>query len=112
MESLCLSIVMCSVVAGLPASGESVFRDIPMAEVQAVLSEPVPLHPRLLVTDASMAQIQAKLESQLVLQTYYEAMLAKADDLLAQPPVERAKTGRRLLSISRRCLDRVIPNTV
>ncbi|UCG49700.1 MAG: heparinase II/III family protein [Phycisphaerales bacterium] len=60
------------------------------------------------MTDAQIAQIQTKLKSQRSLEAFYQAMLAKADDILDESPVRRVKTGRRLLSVSRLCLDRVI----
>lgn len=89
-------------------AGESGFRDIPTAEVDAAFNRPMPAHPRLLMTDKQVAQIQADLKSQVDTQAFYKAMLAKADGILGQAPVKRVKTGRRLLSVSRECLDRVI----
>jgi hypothetical protein len=83
-------------------------RDIPLAEVEAAFDRPVPPHPRLLVTDEQLTEIQARLKSNPSLQAFYQAMLDKADDIVRQKPVERIVTGRRLLGVSRRCLDRVI----
>jgi len=108
MKHLCLSIFVFSLCLSSYAGAESAFRDIPMEEVQAAFNHPTPPHPRLFITNQQLAEIQTKLKSQPHLQIFYQAMLTKADDILDQTPVKRVKTGRRLLSVSRRCLDRVI----
>jgi len=59
------------------------------------------------MTDTQLAEIQTRLRSQPALQGFYQALLKKADEIIPQKPVERVKTGRRLLGVSRRCLDRV-----
>lgn len=108
MKHLCLLVAMCVLCVSIDADAKSAFRDIPVEEVEAAFNRPVQAHPRLFMTDAEVAQIKAGLKSQPALESYYRAMLAKADGLLDQSPVKRVKTGRRLLSVSRRCLDRVI----
>jgi hypothetical protein len=108
MKHLYLSILLILLCLTPCAAEESAFRDIPMEEVQAAFNRPTPPHPRLLMTDKQVTRIRAELKSQADTQAFYKAMLAKADDILGQPPVKRVKTGRRLLSVSRRCLDRVI----
>ncbi|MBN1805370.1 MAG: heparinase II/III family protein [Sedimentisphaerales bacterium] len=107
MKNLCTSILIFALCAGLCSGAESVFRDIPMEEVQKAFNRPIPPHPRLFITDKQLTEIQTKIKSQPLMQVFYQAMLAKADDILEQPTVIRVKTGRRLLSVSRRCLDRV-----
>jgi len=108
MNNRCLSIVVLTVCACSCAVADSVFRDIPMEEVRAAFDRPVKPHPRLFITDAQIDRIQRSLKSDPALKTFYRAMLEKAHDILDQAPVERIKTGRRLLSVSRKCLDRVI----
>ena len=108
MRHLYLSILLIVLCLASCAAEESAFRDIPIEEVQAAFNLPTPPHPRLLMTDKQVTRIQAELKSQADTQAFYEAMLAKADGILGQSPVKRVKTGRRLLSVSRRCLDRVI----
>ena len=108
MKHLCLLIAICALCVPVNAGAESAFRDIPVEEVEAAFDRPVQAHPRLFMTDAEVAQIKAGLKSQPALKGYYRAMLAKADGLLDDSPVKREKTGRRLLGVSRRCLDRVI----
>jgi len=108
MKHRCLSVLALALCVSSSVGAESAFRDIPMEEVRAAFNRPIPPHPRLFMTNKQATQIQTKLESQPRLQVFFQAMLAKADDILDKPPVKRVKTGRRLLSVSRRCLDRVI----
>ena len=108
MKRLCLSILVITLCLSYRVAGESAFRDIPAEEVEAAFDRALPAHPRLLMTNEQVARIKAEIESQVDVQAFYRAMLAKADGIMRQSPVERVKTGRRLLSVSRRCLDRVI----
>jgi hypothetical protein len=108
MKHLCLSIFVFSLCISSYAVAQPAFRDIPMEEVQAAFNNPIPPHPRLFITNQQVTEIQTKIKSQPHLQVFYQAMLTKADDILKQSPVKRVKTGRRLLSVSRRCLDRII----
>jgi hypothetical protein len=108
MKNLGLSILVLALCISPCAGTESAFRNISMDEVEAAFSRPIPPHPRLFITSGQVAQIRSKVESQPELKVFYQAMLSKADDILKQTPVKRVKTGRRLLSVSRRCLDRVI----
>ncbi|MHC4726256.1 MAG: heparinase II/III domain-containing protein [Planctomycetota bacterium] len=108
MKHFCLSILVFALSVSSCSGAESAFRDIPMEEVQAAFNQPIKPHPRLFITNKQVTEIQTKLKSQHPLQVFYQAMLTKADDILDRTPVKRVKTGRRLLSVSRRCLDRVI----
>jgi len=108
MKFFCLSVLLVMLPLCCCSAGESAFREIPAEEVQAAFNRPIPAHPRLFMSDKQVARIKAGLKSQADMQAFYKAMLAKADDILGQAPVKRVKTGRRLLSVSRRCLDRVI----
>ena len=108
MKHLYLSILIVSMCVSSSAGAESAFRDIPMEEVRAAFNKPVPPHPRLFMTDRQVREIQKEIKSQPSLQIFYQALLTKAEGLLDQKPVERKLTGRRLLGVSRRCLDRVI----
>lgn len=105
-------ISLFAVVIGLCISSlvgaQTGLREIPRAEVQAAFDQPLPQHPRLLMTDTQLAEIQARLKSSPALQVFYRAVLDKADTIISQKPVERIQTGRRLLSVSRCCLDRVL----
>lgn len=108
MKHLCLLVPLFLLAVSPCPGASSGLRDIPMHEVQAALDRPVPPHPRLLITDVQLADIQTRLKSSPTLQGFYRALLDKADDIVTEKPVERVVTGRRLLGVSRRCLDRVI----
>lgn len=103
---------LIAVVIGLCSSplmgAKAGLREIPMDEVQAALQQPLPPHPRLLMTDAQLDEVQMRLKSDPALQTLQRAILQKADGIIPRKPVRRIQTGRRLLSISRKCLDRVL----
>ncbi|MCU0917026.1 MAG: heparinase II/III family protein [Planctomycetes bacterium] len=108
MKQLSLLALVIGLCTSSVPGAQTGLRDIPMAEVQAAFERPLSQHPRLLVTDAQLAEIQARLKSSPALQAFYQAVLDKADTILRQEPVERIQTGRRLLSVSRTCLDRVL----
>ncbi|MBN1125153.1 MAG: heparinase II/III family protein [Sedimentisphaerales bacterium] len=108
MKHYAVSIIVCGLCVSFCIGTESTFRDIPMEEIQAAFRQSTLPHPRLFISDKEIASIQKKIQSQSALQAYYQAMLSKADSLIDRPPVKRIKTGRRLLSVSRECLDRVV----
>ncbi len=92
----------------LRAADDPAFREIPMQEVTAVFDGPAPAHPRLFVGDKQLSRVKKAVQTERLQRVFYKALLTKADDILDDSPVKRVKTGRRLLSVSRRCLDRVI----
>lgn len=67
----------------------------------------VPGHPRLLLLQGEEKNISEHLKSNPLLQKVHAGILARCDDFLSQPPVQRIKIGRRLLDKSRTCLHRV-----
>lgn len=108
MKRLDVFVVILILGLGTILQAESGLRDIPLSEVQAAFDRPIPAHPRLFMNDRELARIQTRIKTEKALQGFYKAMLAKADDIIKQKPVTRKQTGKRLLSVSRRCLDRVI----
>ncbi len=108
MKHVTLYLLILGLNISFSAGAETAFRDIPLEEVRAAFPKPVPEHPRLFITDSQLAQIQNNIKSQPPLQVFYQALLRKADGILNQPAAKRIKTGRRLLGVSRRCLDRII----
>lgn len=98
---LCLTVL--SLVS---ASGE--VREIPMSLVSEAFSGEVPPHPRLLITEQAMAEIKGLVGRDELAKGFADAVVEKADRIVKEPPVERVMTGRRLLGVSRKCLDRVI----
>jgi len=103
--SLILVVVLCFCCC---AGGEDAFREISMDEVEGAFKKAVAAHPRLFMGDKEVERIKGEIESDVRMGAFYKAMVAKADGILGQEAVKRVKTGRRLLGVSRRCLDRVI----
>jgi len=108
MKRISLYVVTLTLCASSFAGTQTGLRDIPMKEVEAAFERPLPPHPRLLMTDKQLAEIRTRLASDSSSQALYQAVLKKADGIIPQEPVTRIQTGRRLLGMSRRCLDRVI----
>lgn len=77
----------------------------------AALDEPLaglrPGHPRLLLLDERLAELEAAAAIDPLLASVREQVLALAEARLARTPLERKLIGPRLLSVSRECLDRV-----
>jgi hypothetical protein len=65
-------------------------------------------HPRLFFGPDEEAQLASKIADDPLLAEARERVVAVADDLMDVAPVERTKVGRRLLSVSRTCLKRVL----
>lgn len=104
---------LCAVVLALSLSSSWVSaasgrREIPLAEVEAACDRPARPHPRLLITDQQLAEIKIRLESDEPLQALCRVLMDKANAIVPESPVERIKTGKRLLGVSRLCLDRVM----
>lgn len=101
------SVGMVLLVLGLiamssPASAASVEDDL-AKRIEGV----APTHPRLFFTADETAPLKAKIDSDPLLQAVYRYLEGSADALLDEPPVKREKVGRRLLGVSRTCLQRV-----
>jgi len=80
---------------------------VSLAQVQAAFEKPIAAHPRLLLHDDECKQLGERIQENPRMQAYLDALIEKADSICRQEPVERVLEGRRLLGVSRRCLDRV-----
>lgn len=76
-------------------------------ELAARLEKVSPAHPRLFFTDAAIPGLQAKIEGDALLSAAYARLRFAADALMTREPLERKKEGKRLLGVSRECLQRV-----
>lgn len=65
-------------------------------------------HPRLLATSEDFERVRRRIKDDARLQRIWREVRKKADGHLAAKPLERIKTGRRLLGVSRQALDRII----
>ena len=73
-----------------------------------VCAQAVPEHPRLLVTAADWQQLPERREQVPAVNQIIEATLARADTTLDEPLLLYQVTGRRMLSVSREAVQRVI----
>jgi hypothetical protein len=64
-------------------------------------------HPRLIFKAKQREAIQARIEAQPLLGRAYDRLVKQAEAIFKTAPIERKKTGRRMLSVSRRGLRRV-----
>ena len=108
MKLRCSVILVAVLCFSCCAAGAGGFREIGMGEVEGAFKGAVPAHPRLFMGAKEAERIKGEIKSDVRMGAFYKAMVAKAEGILGQAPVKREKTGRRLLGVSRRCLDRVI----
>lgn len=66
-----------------------------------------PAHPRLFFTEAGADALEANLAADPLLAQLNAYVLASADEIHGLEPLKREKVGRRLLGVSRACLQRV-----
>jgi len=76
-------------------------------ELAARLGRIPPSHPRLFFSEGDEAALKAKIESDPLLEAAFERLQAGADATKHLDPVKREKVGKRLLGVSRTCLQRV-----
>lgn len=65
-------------------------------------------HPRLLVDDKGLADLRRSVNKDPLRRSLAEAVIRQAEGLLNVAPIKREKEGRRLLSQSRRCVQRTL----
>lgn len=76
-------------------------------ETTITLPNPLPAHPRLLVTKDDWQRLRRQVVEDPASARIYSTLRKKADALLTMPPVERTMKGYRLLAISRTALERI-----
>jgi hypothetical protein len=76
-------------------------------ELKDLIRKAPPEHPRLFFGRGGEAALRGKVDSDATLKKAVGHVMAVADGLQDLKPVERKKTGRRLLGVSRTCLQRV-----
>ncbi len=76
-------------------------------EVAARMNQAAASHPRLFFPDEAAPNVKAKIDGDTLLSSVYGHLQSAADELMDQEPVKREKIGKRLLGVSRTCLQRV-----
>jgi hypothetical protein len=97
------SCVWASIAA---AAGVALFATASVAE-DDVLASLRPGHPRLVCLPEELERVRQLIETEDLARSYRDQLLAEAEAILGQPLVEYKIVGPRLLTQSRRCLDRV-----
>ena len=64
-------------------------------------------HPRLMLKDDRLQELKKQYTKDKVLQGYIKDVLFRADGYMLEPPLVYKKIGKRLLKVSRECLDRI-----
>ena len=74
----------------------------------ACFANAIPEHPRLLVTEADWKNLPARMENEPIVKSIINTTIARADSVLEAPPLTRKLTGRRMLSVSRDAIQRIL----
>ena len=64
-------------------------------------------HPRLLLFQGEEEQIKLKIQQNEFLKEAHDYIITRCEEIINEPLLERVITGRRLLSISRKALERI-----
>ena len=64
-------------------------------------------HPRLFLFQGEEEQIKVKIQESKFLQEIHDYIINRCDEIIDEPLLERVITGRRLLSVSRKALERI-----
>jgi len=97
-------VIACCILAVIAAV---VCAPVGAEDLASRLAQVTPAHPRVFFTDAAIPELKARIEGDPLLAGVYTQLLASADAALAEEPLKREKIGKRLLHVSRACLQRV-----
>ena len=81
---------------------------ISLEDIQTALQKAPLTRPSLLFSAEQEKAVRAKIETDPFFKALAETIIQDADRRVGQKPVERIVTGKRLLSVSRECLTRVL----
>ncbi len=81
--------------------------EIPLEQVQDALAKASQSHPRLFVNDQQLGGVVRDIQASDELKILHKELVRQADDLIVKKPLERIKTGKRLLSVSKTALKRI-----
>jgi len=75
--------------------------------IPVLLSQKIGDHPRLFLNAGEVEALKGKIDADPQLVQVRAELLARAEELLSVPPLTRVMKGKRLLSVSRSCFQRV-----
>ncbi|MEZ0295210.1 MAG: heparinase II/III family protein [Candidatus Methylacidiphilales bacterium] len=79
----------------------------PTSPSKPMLPSPLPAHPRLFASPADWDALKARIATDPVSARIFASLKTHAEMLLTEPTLTRKMEGRRLLHVSRDCLERV-----
>lgn len=82
--------------------------EIPLTQIQQTMKKSGVEHPRLFINDKQLPGIMRNIQDSDELKILHQEFIRQADKLLNKKPLERKLTGRRLLSVSREALGRLL----
>ncbi len=94
------------IVGAFILTARPAWTDVP-TDLSARLKQAPASHPRLFFTAPATAALKAKIDGDPLLAAVQKQLIAVSDAVLDDPPVTRTMTGKRLLGVSRTCLQRV-----
>lgn len=101
--------VMAAVAGAIVMISQSALPEETVSEeALRALIDNAPPHPRLLMNAAAAERVRASIASNDTIKAVFAVLRDDADAMLAEPPEQYKKTGKRLLSVSREVLRRVL----
>src|SRR5689334_20805677 len=101
--------ILCIAMLATASGQQPVFPPkVSLDDIRHRVSDSKKIHPRLLATPEQLAGLSRSLDKDPLRKQLADSIIRQADVLCAAEPIERKLQGRRLLSVSRRCVQRVL----
>lgn len=107
MTSRIICVSLFVLIASPFCIAESPLSPVSMDQVQTALQNAPKTRPSLLVSASQEYRAEANMDADPFFEALADAVIKQADRYIGQKPVQRIMTGRRLLHVSRDCLNRV-----
>jgi hypothetical protein len=105
--SLRTVVVLALLLSGIANIGFSA-DVIPVPAAETVLASLRPAHPRLMLDDAALERLKLTIKTDVTAARYFEQVLKQANVILGEPLLSyTVREDRRLLDVSRRCIERM-----
>ena len=103
-----LSVLLSVLIVSSLSVAQSPQPTVSLEQIKTALQNASQTHPSLLINTEQQKTVLANIESDPFFKALSEAIIKDADRLVGRKPVERIMTGRRLLSVSRDCVNRLV----
>ncbi len=95
-------------LTALLQAGENASFSVKVPPAATILKTVKQTHPRIIITDFSLNHVKSTIQQHDPARSWYKSLRKKAERILSQAPAHyEIPDGKRLLSVSRRVLDRV-----